>query len=52
MWSWGFEAGGPLNSTGAGMLNQQISKISLISFWTQIPLSFFLIRVFQWELRF
>jgi hypothetical protein len=38
MWSWGFAAGGPLNSTGAGMLNQQTSKISLISFWTQIPL--------------
>jgi hypothetical protein len=28
--------GGPLNSTGAGLLNHQTSKNSPISFWTKI----------------
>jgi hypothetical protein len=28
MWNWGFQAGGPVNSTGAWMLNHQTSKIS------------------------
>jgi hypothetical protein len=30
--------GGPLNSTGAGMLNHHTSKISTNSFWSQISL--------------
>jgi hypothetical protein len=33
-----FKQGGPLNSTGAGMLNHQTSKISPTSFWFQISL--------------
>jgi hypothetical protein len=43
-----FKQGGPFNSTGAGLLNHHTSKISLISFWTQIPLWVFLIRGFGW----
>jgi hypothetical protein len=30
--------GGSLNSTGAGLLNHQTSKISLNSFWKKISL--------------
>jgi hypothetical protein len=30
--------GGSLNSTGAGLLNYQTSKISLSSFWRKISL--------------
>jgi hypothetical protein len=30
--------GGPLNSTGVGLLNHQTSKISLNSFWRKISL--------------
>jgi hypothetical protein len=44
----GFSSGGPLKSTRAGLLNHQTFKISLISFWTQIPLWVFLIRGFEW----
>jgi hypothetical protein len=47
MWNWGFEAGGPLNSTRAGLLNHHTSKISPISFWSQIPLWVFKIRGFE-----
>jgi hypothetical protein len=43
--------GGPFNSTAAGLLNHHISKISLILFWTQIPLWVFLIRGFRWGIR-
>jgi hypothetical protein len=43
-----FKCGGPLNSTGAGLLNHQTSKTSLISFWTQISLWVFLIQGFEW----
>jgi hypothetical protein len=33
--------GGPLNSTGAGLLNHQTSKISINSFWMNICLRVF-----------
>jgi hypothetical protein len=36
--------GEPLNSTGAGLLNLQIAKISLNSFWMNISLWVFKIR--------
>jgi hypothetical protein len=38
---------GPLNSTGAGLLNHQTSKISLNSFWIKISLWMFQIRGFE-----
>jgi hypothetical protein len=38
---------GPLNSTGVGMLNHQTSKISPISFWSEISLWVFKIRGFE-----
>jgi hypothetical protein len=36
--------GGPLNSTRAGLLNHQTSKISINSFWRKICLWVFKIR--------
>jgi hypothetical protein len=39
--------GGPLNSTGAGLLNHQTSKISINSFWMKICLYVFKIRRFE-----
>jgi hypothetical protein len=42
-----FKRGGSLNSTGAGLLNHQTSKISTISFWSQISLWVFKIRGFE-----
>jgi hypothetical protein len=39
--------GGPLNSTGVVLLNNQTSKISAISFWSQISLWVFKIRGFE-----
>jgi hypothetical protein len=51
---WEFESGigvlkqgGPLNSTGAGLLNHQTSKISNNSFWTQISLWVF--KIWEYE---
>jgi hypothetical protein len=38
---------GPLNSTRAGLLNHQTSKISPILFWSQISLWVFKIRGFE-----
>jgi hypothetical protein len=38
------ERGGPLNSTGAGLLNHQTSKNSVMSFWMKISLWVFKIR--------
>jgi hypothetical protein len=50
----GFEGGigdpkleGPLNSTGAGLLNHQTSKISINSIWMKISLWVFKIRGFE-----
>jgi hypothetical protein len=50
----GFEGGvgvpkprGPLNSTGAGLLNHQTSKISTNSIWMKISLWVFNIRGFE-----
>jgi hypothetical protein len=39
--------GGPLNSTGAGLLNHQTSKISINSIWMKISLWVFRIRGFE-----
>jgi hypothetical protein len=39
--------GGPLNSTGAGLLNHQTSKISINSIWMKISLWVFKIRGFE-----
>jgi hypothetical protein len=39
--------GGPLNSTRAGLLNHQTSKISVKSFWMKICLWVFKIRGFE-----
>jgi hypothetical protein len=39
--------GGPLNSTKAGLLNHQTSKISINSFWMKISLWVFKIRGFE-----
>jgi hypothetical protein len=39
--------GGPLNSTRAGWLNHQTSKISINSFWMKISLWVFKVRGFQ-----
>jgi hypothetical protein len=39
--------GGPLNSTGAGLLNHQTSKISIKSIWMKISLWLFKIRGFE-----
>jgi hypothetical protein len=39
--------GRPLNSTRAGLLNHQTSKISINSFWMKICLSVFKIRGFE-----
>jgi hypothetical protein len=39
--------GGPLNSTGAGLLNHQTSKISINSIWIIISLWVFKIRGFE-----
>jgi hypothetical protein len=44
----GFEKPGrPLNSTGAGLLNHQTSKNSVMSFWMKISLWVFKIRGFE-----
>jgi hypothetical protein len=39
--------GGPLNSTGAGLLNYQTFKISTNSIWMKISLRVFKIRGFE-----
>jgi hypothetical protein len=39
--------GGPLNSTGAGLLNHQTSKNSPISFWTKNSLWVYELRGFE-----
>jgi hypothetical protein len=39
--------GGPLNSTGAGLLNHQTSKTSINSIWMKISLWVFKIRGFE-----
>jgi hypothetical protein len=39
--------GEPLNSIGAGLLNHQTSKNSVMSFWMKISLWVFKIRVFE-----
>jgi hypothetical protein len=39
--------GRPLNSTGAGLLNHQTSKNSVLSFWMKISLWVFNIRGFE-----
>jgi hypothetical protein len=39
--------GEPLNSTGAGLLNHQTSKISINSIWIKISLWVFKIRGFE-----
>jgi hypothetical protein len=43
--------GGPLNSTGAGLLNHQTSQISINSFWMKICLWVFKIRGFEGGIR-
>jgi hypothetical protein len=43
--------GGPLNSTGAGLLNHQTSKISINSIWIRISLWVFKIRGFEGGIR-
>jgi hypothetical protein len=44
--------GGPRNSTRAGFLNHQTSKININSFWMKISLSVFKIRGFEGGFRF
>jgi hypothetical protein len=44
--------GGPLNSTGAGLLNHQTSKISIFSIWMKISLRVFKIGRFEGGLGF
>jgi hypothetical protein len=43
--------GGPLNSTGAGLLNHQIFKISINSIWMKISLRVFKIGGFEGGIR-
>jgi hypothetical protein len=43
--------GRPLNSTGAGLLNHQTSKISINSIWIRISLWVFKIRGFEGGIR-
>jgi hypothetical protein len=43
--------GGPLNSTGAGLLNFQTSKISINSIWMRISLLVFKIQGFEGRIR-
>jgi hypothetical protein len=43
--------GGPLNSTGAGSLNHETSKISISSIWMKISLLVFKIRGFEGRIR-
>jgi hypothetical protein len=43
--------GGPLNSTGAGLLNHQTSKNSINSFWMKNSMSVFKIRGFEGGIR-
>jgi ribosomal protein S30 len=43
--------GGPLNSTKAGLLNQQTSKISINSFWIKNYMWVFEIRGFEGGIR-
>jgi hypothetical protein len=43
--------GGPRNSTGAGLLNHQTSKISINSFWMKISLWVFKVRGFEGGIR-
>jgi hypothetical protein len=44
---WFPKCGGPFNSTGAGLLNHQTSKNSIMSFWMKISLWVFKIRGFE-----
>jgi hypothetical protein len=44
--------GGSLNSTGAGLLNHQTSKISIHSIWMKISLWVFKIRGFEGGIGF
>jgi hypothetical protein len=44
--------GGPLNSTRAGLLNHQTSKICINSFWMKICLWVFKFEGLKVELRF
>jgi hypothetical protein len=41
------KCGGPLNSTGAGLLNHQTSKININSIWMKISLWVLKIRGFE-----
>jgi hypothetical protein len=41
------KCGGPFNSTRAGLLNHQTSKISINSIWIKISLSVIKIRGFE-----
>jgi hypothetical protein len=43
--------GGPLNSTGAGLLNHQSSKNSPISFWTKNSFYVYELREFEGGVR-
>jgi hypothetical protein len=43
--------GGSLNSTGAGLLNHQTSKIIINSIWMKISLWVFKIRGFEGRIR-
>jgi hypothetical protein len=43
--------GGPLNSTGAGLLNHQTSQISINSIWMKICLWVFKIQGFEVGIR-
>jgi hypothetical protein len=43
--------GGPLNSTGVGLLNHQTSKISINLFWMKISLWVFKIQGFEGGIR-
>jgi hypothetical protein len=43
--------GGPLHSTGAGLLNHQTSKISINSIWMKSSLWVFKIRGFEGRIR-
>jgi hypothetical protein len=45
------KCGGPLNSTGMGLLNHQTSKISINSIWMNICLRVFKIRGFEGGIR-
>jgi hypothetical protein len=46
------KCGGPLNSTGVGLLNHQTSKISINSFWRKISCRCFRFEGLKVELGF